>query len=267
LEIVYISPSEVEVGEDRLRKELGDTEDLEKSIRKLGLLQPIGVTKDKKLVWGWRRLETWKKVKGDEPIPAIVFPEELSRLAELAENVCRLDLPWYLKDMAIAELHRKLEEEALKYAREEIVTEKGEPFREERERSEEKSADELKGFLPASGKNLGGRPPKPWTQRDTAEVLGISQQKVSTALSLVEAMEEYPDLKKVETEREALRMLQKLKAKEEAPEKEKEKTWKCDACGNEYGELDPVAPTRYTLCPDCLVEFETWKAEKLYDSD
>jgi len=50
-------------------------------------------------------------------------------------------------------------------------------------------------------------------------------------------------------------------------EEEKEKTWKCDACGKEYGELDPVAPTRYTLCPDCLVEFETWKVEKLYDSD
>ena len=52
---------------------------------------------------------------------------------------------------------------------------------------------------------------------------------------------------------------------EPKPEEEKEKTWKCDACGKEFRELDPVAPTRYTLCPDCLVEFETWKAEKLYD--
>jgi len=50
-------------------------------------------------------------------------------------------------------------------------------------------------------------------------------------------------------------------------EEEKEKTWKCDACEHEFSELDPVAPTRYTLCPDCLVEFETWKAEKLYDSN
>ena len=54
---------------------------------------------------------------------------------------------------------------------------------------------------------------------------------------------------------------------EPKPKEEKEKTWKCDACEREFGELDPVAPTRYTLCPDCLVEFETWKAERLYDSD
>ena len=61
---------------------------------------------------------------------------------------------------------------------------------------------------------------------------------------------------------------EKVKSKvEPKPKEEKEKTWKCDACEHEFSELDPVAPTRYTLCPDCLVEFETWKAEKLYDSD
>ena len=50
---------------------------------------------------------------------------------------------------------------------------------------------------------------------------------------------------------------------EPEPKEEKEKTWKCDACGREFGELDPVAPTRYTLCQDCLVDFETWRAEKI----
>ena len=57
-ELRRIRPSEIEIGE-RIRTELGDTEDLEKSIRKFGLLQPIGITENKKLVWGWRRLETW----------------------------------------------------------------------------------------------------------------------------------------------------------------------------------------------------------------
>jgi len=265
MEIIRISPSEIEVGEDRLRKDLGDTEDLEKSIRKLGLLQPIGVTEEKKLVWGWRRLETWKKIKDDEPIPAIVFSEDLSRLAELAENICRLDLPWYLKDMAIAELHKKFEEEAIKRSEEEETREPEKKTEVKAEKEEPKP--EESEFSPACGKKSNrGRPPEPWTQSDTAEVLGISQQKVSTALNLVEAMEKHPELKKAETEKEALRMLQKkLKRKEEKPEKEK--TWKCDACEHEFSELDPVAPTRYTLCPDCLVEFETWKAEKLYDSD
>jgi len=245
----------VEVGEDRLRKDLGDTEDLEKSIQKLGLLQPIAVTEKKRLVWGWRRLETWKKVKGDEPIPARIIPEKYARLAELIENICREDLPWQLKDMAIAEYHRRLEGEAIKQP---IVEGETEESADAEVRGDFQSAADEKSF------RRRGRPPKPWTHEDTAESLGISRSKVTTALNLVKAMEKYPELKKAETEKEALRMLQKLRGKKEKSEKEKkEKTWKCQACQREFSELEPVAPTRYTLCPDCLVEFETWKTERL----
>jgi ParB-like chromosome segregation protein Spo0J len=41
---------------DRYRKDMGDITALRKSIEKLGLLQPIGITKDKVLVFGERRL-------------------------------------------------------------------------------------------------------------------------------------------------------------------------------------------------------------------
>jgi len=225
MKLTYVNPNEIEIG-DRLRKELGDTEDLEKSIRSLGLLQPIGITEDRKLVWGWRRLQTWKKIKGEEPIPAVIFPEELSRMAELAENLCRLDLPWHIRDMAIAELHRMMEEKA--------KTE----------------------FPLAIYKKSRGRPPKPWTQEDTAEVLGISQPRVSIALQMVEALEKYPELREAETEREALRMLKKLEERIEA----KPETWTCDSCGETFN-IEEEAKTILELCPICYADFLTWRVE------
>ncbi|MFQ6095536.1 MAG: ParB N-terminal domain-containing protein [Candidatus Bathyarchaeia archaeon] len=224
--VLHIRPSEIEIGE-RVRNDLGDIGDLEKSIRKLGLIQPIGITKDKKLIWGWRRLETWKKVKGDEPIAAIVFPEESAKLAELAENLCRLNLPWQLKNTAIAEFHKQLE----KQAESEFSSD-----------SEEKSG-------------RAGRPPKPWSQEDTAEVLGISTGKVSTAISLAKAIEEHPGLKHVETEEKALEMLRRLKE----PGIEKPKTFKCRACLREYAY--PVQPLKVTLCPFCEIELQMFVQE------
>jgi len=225
MKLTYVNPNEIEIG-DRLRKEPGDIEDLEKSIRSLGLLQPLGITEDKKLVWGWRRLQAWKKIKGEELIPAVIFPEELSRMAELTENLCRLDLPWHIRDMAIAELHRMMEERA--------KTE----------------------FLPTAGRKLRGRPPKPWTQEDTAEVLGVSQQRVSLALQMVEALEKYPELREAETEREALRILKKLEERVEA----KPETWTCDGCGETFN-IEEEAKTTPKLCPICYADFLTWRVE------
>jgi len=225
MEVTYVSPSNVEVGE-RLRKDLGDTEDLEKSIKKLGLLQPIGVTKDRKLVWGWRRLETWKRVKGDEPIPAIVFSEESVKLAEFAENLCRLDLPWHLKDMAIAELHKQLE----KQSKSEFLSE-----------SDEKSV---------------GRHPKAWTHEDTSDVLGVSRSKVSTSLEIAKAIEKHPELRSVETEEKALAVLRKI----ENPQPIEHRTFKCRACQQQFEE--PISPVNVTLCPECEMQFQIWLADR-----
>jgi len=75
---------------------------------------------------------------------------------------------------------------------------------------------------------------------------------MSTALSLIKAIEKHPELKSAETERDALKMLKRLKVMKKAPERKKKNTWNCNACGKEYGELDPVSPTHYTLCPDCV---------------
>lgn len=51
MEFVLINIDEIVLG-DRIRKDVGNIEGLKKSIETLGLLQPIGVTRDKKLVYG-----------------------------------------------------------------------------------------------------------------------------------------------------------------------------------------------------------------------
>lgn len=74
---------------ERFRKDLGDLTDLAKSIEKVGLLHPIVVTEEGKLVAGMRRLEAWKLLGREEKeIPCTVIPEYL-RDAEVQENTVR----------------------------------------------------------------------------------------------------------------------------------------------------------------------------------
>lgn len=57
------------VVKDRFRKDKGDIDGLMKSIKELGLLQPIGVTRDNVLVFGERRLTA------AEFVTQIAFPD------------------------------------------------------------------------------------------------------------------------------------------------------------------------------------------------
>ncbi len=60
------------VVEERARKNIGELDSLRRSIEEMGLLQPIGVTKDLTLIFGGRRLQACKDV-GLEEIPARIF--------------------------------------------------------------------------------------------------------------------------------------------------------------------------------------------------
>jgi ParB family chromosome partitioning protein len=76
----------------RYRKDLGDMEPLKQSIAEIGLLHPVVIDGDRRLLVGGRRLEACKQL-GMSTIPAIVA-ESLSDLrrrvvAERDENVCR----------------------------------------------------------------------------------------------------------------------------------------------------------------------------------
>ena len=96
--------------ENRVRKDLGDLTSLEQSIREIGLLQPIGITQDKHLIFGARRLQACKNL-GFQAIPAReidINAEDLIAVfrMEKDENDQRLDLTPSEK----VEIARKIEE-------------------------------------------------------------------------------------------------------------------------------------------------------------
>jgi ParB family chromosome partitioning protein len=86
-----VSVSSIVVG-DRYRKDLGDLEPLKKSISEIGILHPVVVDGERRLLVGGRRLEACKQL-GMAYIPAVTA-SSLSELrqrvmAEKDENVCR----------------------------------------------------------------------------------------------------------------------------------------------------------------------------------
>jgi hypothetical protein len=84
--IVMVRVDDIKVG-DRFRQDLGDIEGLAESIKRNGLLQPIGITSDNKLVYGERRWRAFKFLGRDE-IPAIIIDVDQLR-AEYDENLVR----------------------------------------------------------------------------------------------------------------------------------------------------------------------------------
>lgn len=85
---------EIKVGE-RARRDLGDLTDLMDSIRELGLLQPIVVTNECKLIAGGRRLEACRKLGMTEAnvVVAAHIADAVTLLkAERDENTCRKDM-------------------------------------------------------------------------------------------------------------------------------------------------------------------------------
>jgi len=97
------------VVENRYRKNLGDLAGLKDSINKVGLLHPIVVTADGKLVAGKRRLEACKQLGWDE-VPVHIIGVDSLVQAEYDENVVRLEFS-PLEALAIAEALTPIERE------------------------------------------------------------------------------------------------------------------------------------------------------------
>lgn len=90
----------------RHRKDMGDIEDLANSIDTLGLLQPIGVTQDLRLVFGERRLKACREYLGWTMIPAHIIDVEGILYAENDENEKRKNFT-VTERVAIADALRK----------------------------------------------------------------------------------------------------------------------------------------------------------------
>jgi site-specific DNA-methyltransferase (adenine-specific) len=86
--------------EDRIRKDLGDIDELANSIKELGIIQPIVLSHDFKLVVGGRRLTALRRLGVKELIHAshFIWTEEVDELRlkaiEAEENVKRKALSW-----------------------------------------------------------------------------------------------------------------------------------------------------------------------------
>lgn len=100
----------------RHRKQLGELRTLCQSIEKVGLLQPIVLDCDKKLVAGARRIAAFERL-GRTSIDATIVDNlddaELLLQAERDENTCRLDFTESEK-VALGKALEKIEREAAK---------------------------------------------------------------------------------------------------------------------------------------------------------
>lgn len=92
--------------EDRAREDLGDIDSLVASIKDKGVIQPITITSDGKLLAGGRRY-TAATLCGLETIPAIIR-EDVSEVdakeIELIENIYRKDFTWQERVKLTAEI-------------------------------------------------------------------------------------------------------------------------------------------------------------------
>jgi ParB-like chromosome segregation protein Spo0J len=84
-----VAPDEIDVGQ-RFRKDVGDLDGLADSIRELGLLHPVVVTPDLRLIAGFRRLQACKRL-GWKKVPVRLLDLQRVVAGEFAENVFRKD--------------------------------------------------------------------------------------------------------------------------------------------------------------------------------
>lgn len=93
---------------DRQRQDLGDIIELAESITQYGLIQPIVINQDKRLIAGGRRLAAHIHLKRETI--EVVYRETLSEdqvyLLELEENVRRKDETWQERTTSIAKIHK-----------------------------------------------------------------------------------------------------------------------------------------------------------------
>ena len=162
---------EIKVPPDRQRQDL-DEKALDKlalSLSTTGLIQPIVVDEHNRLIAGERRLRAaqlngWTEIE----CKLVSGLDELEKqIMEFEENLRRKQLSPAEEVLAQKRLHELYEEKYGKFEREDI----------------------MQGRVESSG----------WRQRNTAELLGITEGLLSVNLKIAEALESTPELAKLKT--------------------------------------------------------------------
>ena len=102
--------------DDRSRQDFGDIEGLAESIRDVGLIQPIVVDQNHKLIAGERRLRAHKLLKFTtiKVVYLEVLDEAQRTVLEATENIVRKEFTWQERILALDKVHRlKVTERAL----------------------------------------------------------------------------------------------------------------------------------------------------------
>lgn len=121
----------------RQRKEIGDTIDLQQSLRRYGLIHPILITRESsELVVGERRLEAAKALGWthiNTQFEDQIDPIELKAL-EYEENIKRKNLPWVEEVSAIRDYHELKTKSEPEWSREKTAEALGLSYRDLNER-------------------------------------------------------------------------------------------------------------------------------------
>jgi len=166
--------SEIKV-ENRHRQDLGDIDGLAASIATLGLLHPLVVNGDGKLIAGERRMEAVKKLGWSEvPVTVVKSLGDIEKAirAERDENTCRKDFT-PSEAVAMAEALAPFEKKAAAEKREST---QGRP----------KTGEKFTPVSPAEEK------PKQKAMDRVAEAVGMSRPTLAKAKAVVEAAKADP---------------------------------------------------------------------------
>lgn len=108
LPTIEVDVSTIIVGEDRIRTDFGDIDDLANSIRENGLIQPIVVTSDHRLIAGERRLRAHRllNTKTIKVVYLECVDEAHKTILEATENIVRKQFSWQEHVLAIDKVHR-----------------------------------------------------------------------------------------------------------------------------------------------------------------
>jgi len=172
-----VNPDSVII-ENRFRAQLGDLLPLIQSISKLGLLHPIVITENNRLVAGHRRLEAWKLLHKNHPIPITRVPDYIAD-AEIEENTVRENFT--ITEMVAIKRH--YEPEITRKAKERML-----------------SGVEINKNQPSANFAEGSGD----TRLKIAKIAGVSHTTLKKAVKIVEAAEQDPEtfgsfLKQVES--------------------------------------------------------------------
>lgn len=172
--------------ENRRREDYGDIEGLAESIGKYGLFHPIIVDDKRRLIAGERRLRACKQL-GWPDIPVRLYrhlTDDERREIELEENLQRKDLTPYERSRELV----KLAETAAKVDKRESET------------------------MPNVGRvSKRGPRPLPGSEVRAAERIGVPRQTIQVAKQHVAAVEEFPELAAIPTQKDALTIAKNLR--------------------------------------------------------